>query len=102
MAGHSVVGGSQTTGELAVKYRVSWDPDAFRRLVREWVAANEPDSGIRAFDTIEDLLSTDADSQGEPRHDNRRILIVPPLGVIFRAKTRGSQPCGDSLRRKRI
>jgi hypothetical protein len=41
--------------------------------------------GIRAFDTIEQTLSTDAELQGESRNDDRRILIVRPLGVIFRA-----------------
>jgi hypothetical protein len=50
------------------------------------VAANRPESGIRAFDVIEQVLSVDAHVQGESREDDRRILIVPPLGVIFRAR----------------
>jgi hypothetical protein len=29
----------------------------------------------------------DAEQQGESRHGDRRILIVPPIGVIFRART---------------
>jgi hypothetical protein len=69
-----------------VRYRVLWDPDAFRGLLRAWIAANEPEAGIRAFDAIEETLSEDAHDQGESREGDRRILIVPPLGVIFRAR----------------
>ena len=69
-----------------MKYRVSWDPDAFRGLRRAWVAANEPDAGISAFDKIEQILGEDAYIQGESRDRDRRILIVAPLGVIFRAR----------------
>ena len=69
-----------------MKYRVIWDPDAFRRLVGGWVAADKPEPAIRAFDTIEAILSVDAESNGESRSNDRRILIVPPLAVIFRAE----------------
>jgi hypothetical protein len=74
-----------------VRYRVSWDPDAFRGLMRAFVAANQPQSAIHAFDEIERILSDDADTQGESRDKDRRILIVPPLGVIFRAKPETSE-----------
>jgi len=69
-----------------VRYRVSWDPDAFRSLLRAWTAANQPEAGIRAFDAIEQMLGENADTQGESRDGERRILIVPPLGVVFRAR----------------
>ncbi len=69
-----------------MNYRVSWDEDAFRSLRRAWVAANESGPGIKAFDAIEATLSVDAHVQGESREHDRRILIVPPLGVIFRAR----------------
>lgn len=69
-----------------MKYRVAWDPDAFRGLMRAFVAANQPPAAIQAFDEIERILSNDADAQGESRDENRRILIVPPIGVIFRAR----------------
>ena len=67
-------------------YRVSWDPDAFRKLISAWKAAREPDAGIRAFDEIERLLSSDAHDRGESRAGSLRILIVPPLGVTFQAR----------------
>lgn len=69
-----------------MRYRVLWDPDAFRGLLRAWIAANEPEAGIRAFDEIEEAVSEDAHKKGESREGERRILIVPPLGVIFRAR----------------
>jgi hypothetical protein len=69
-----------------VRYRVTWDPAAFRRLVQEWTNAGKPDAAIEAFDAIEEMLNEDPDLQGESRSHSRRILIVPPLGVIFRAK----------------
>ena len=69
-----------------MKYEVSWDPDAFRSLMRAFVAANQPQSAVHAFDEIERILSVDAETQGESRDKDRRILIVPPIGVIFRAR----------------
>mgnify|MGYP003453691069 CR=1 FL=1 len=69
-----------------MRFLVRWDPDAFHRLLQDFNAANKPVSGIRAFNDIELLLGADADVQGESREGNRRILIVPPLGVIFEAR----------------
>ncbi|MDX1945667.1 MAG: hypothetical protein SFU86_09665 [Pirellulaceae bacterium] len=66
-----------------MKYRVIWDPDAFHDLLRHWTAAGKPESAIAAFDQIENILSIDAHDQGESRTGNRRILLVPPVGVIF-------------------
>jgi len=68
-----------------MRYRVIWDPNAFENLVRQWTAAGQPESAIEAFDQIESILSNDADEQGESRKGERRILIVLPLGVVFRA-----------------
>ncbi|HZN36964.1 MAG TPA: hypothetical protein VFB80_24205 [Pirellulaceae bacterium] len=62
-----------------MRYRVSWDPDAFRALMRAWIAASRPEAAIRAFDAIEATLSVDAHLQGESREGERRILIVPPI-----------------------
>ena len=69
-----------------MRYRVSWDRDAFRAPVRAWNEANQPEAGLRAFDEIERILGVDADRQGESRPGDRRILIVPPIGVIFHAQ----------------
>ena len=74
-----------------MRYRVIWDPDAFRGLLRAWIAANEPEAGIRAFDAIEESLGEDAHDKGESREGERRILIVRPLGVIFRARSEAGE-----------
>lgn len=69
-----------------MKYRVLWDPDAFHALRTAWKAAKQPEAGIRAFDEIEQILGVDAHEQGESRVGDQRILLAPPIGVIFRAK----------------
>ena len=69
-----------------MKYRVSWDPDAFRDLLRQWNTAGRPDAATRAFEAIEIELSTDADRCGESREGIQRILLLPPIGVIFEAR----------------
>jgi hypothetical protein len=60
-----------------------WDPEAFKRLRRVWMAAKEPDAALQAFDRLEAILSTDADQQEESRDQQRRFLVVPPIGVIL-------------------
>jgi len=47
-------------------------------------AAGKPDAGIQAFDAIEQLLTDNPELQGESRGGQRRILIIPPVGVLFR------------------
>lgn len=69
-----------------MNYRIAWDHDAFHELRRAWVAAGEPESGPRAFEAIEENLRIDAHLRGESRENNRRILIVPPITVIFEAR----------------
>ena len=79
-------------------YRVIWDPDVFRALVKQFAAAGSPRSAVDAFDEIEEALCEDADLQGESRDidDDRRILIVPPLGALWgQART---SPSLDSRR----
>lgn len=69
-----------------MKYRVIWHAAAFRRLRRAWIAAKEPDAALKAFDELEEILGTDAHLKGESRDEARRILLVPPIGIIFRVK----------------
>ncbi len=69
-----------------MKFRVSWDHDAFRNLLRQWNAAGKPHAATLAFDAIEVALSTDAHQAGESREGDQRILLEPPLGVIFEVR----------------
>ena len=69
-----------------MKYRVSWESEAFLELRRQWNAAGNPEDATRAFEAIEDELGSDAHQRGESREGIRRILLLPPLGVIFEAR----------------
>ena len=71
-----------------MNYRVVWDVSAYRELERIWSEAEPVHPYLNAFDEIDSLLSVDAHEQGESRPDGRRILIVSPLGVLFRAQPR--------------
>lgn len=71
-----------------MNYRVVWDVTAYRELERIWSEAEHIRPYLNAFDEIESLLAVDAHEQGESRPDGRRILIVSPLGVLFRAQPR--------------
>jgi hypothetical protein len=69
-----------------VTYRIRWDSNAFRRLHSAWRQADEPQAALEAFDMVEAALCLDAHDQGESRTDDLRILIIPPLGVLFQAR----------------
>ena len=72
-----------------MNYEVVWDVVAYRKLEQIWDAAEDLGPAVDAFDEIERrLASDDPDNQGESRPHGRRILIVPPLGVLFRAQPR--------------
>jgi hypothetical protein len=67
-------------------FTVEWVVSALNALAALWTAA---DSAQRraitaAAHQIDQLLQADALNQGESRPHGRRILFVPPLGVIYR------------------
>jgi hypothetical protein len=66
-------------------YRVSWAKSAQDELAELWVEGN---STMRASITtaaaqIDTLLTHTAGEAGESRDGNRRIAVVPPLGLAF-------------------
>ena len=65
-------------------YHVVWDVEAYQKLEHIWTYASDIGPAIRAFDTIEELLTAAPEDQGESRAGGRRVLIVPPLGIIYR------------------
>ena len=71
-----------------MNYRVVWDVISYRELERIWSEVDNVRSYLNAFDEVESLLAVDAHERGESRPDGRRILIVSPLGVLFRAQSR--------------
>lgn len=69
-----------------MKFTVTWTASAENKLAELW---NDADSTSRsaitkAANRIDKQLATDPQSQGESRSEGRRILIEPPLAVVFR------------------
>ncbi len=66
-------------------YQVIWEPSAEKELTRLWLDSSQPDVVKLAADEIDMLLKTDPLDAGESRSDDRRILFVAPLAVVYRA-----------------
>lgn len=68
-----------------MRFTVTWTPQAENQLATLW--ANAPQQARQeitsAADSIDEKLGDDAESLGESRAGNRRILFVPPLVVII-------------------
>jgi hypothetical protein len=71
-----------------VKFTVRWSRRALDALTQLWLDEPTQRSAItQATATIDLLLQSDPDQRGESRDDDRRILFVPPLIVIFSVDT---------------
>ena len=64
-------------------FTVLWKPTAERELTQLWLAAADRQAIAEAADRIDAELRRAADSVGESRSGDVRILIVPPLAVYF-------------------
>jgi hypothetical protein len=67
-------------------YQVDWLQTAVAQLTGAWIQA---DSALRAAITaavrqVGVSLRDDPSSRGESRSEDRRVLLVSPIGVIFR------------------
>lgn len=71
-----------------MNFEVVWDIVAYRKLEQIWDAAADLGPAVNAFDEIERRLADNPQSQGESRPRGRRLLIVSPLGVVFRVQPR--------------
>jgi len=67
-----------------MRYDVLWVPDAEQRLAAIWIDSHRRDAVSLAAREIDELLRDAPEAIGESRGDGRRILLVPPLGVLFR------------------
>jgi plasmid stabilization system protein ParE len=67
-----------------VTFDVVWLPAAEQELAAVWTASSRRNDVARAVAAIDRLLELDPPNAGESRAGGRRILIEPPLGVIFR------------------
>jgi hypothetical protein len=64
-------------------YTVLWKPSAERRLAELWVHTDRRRAMTEAANQIDVRLKHAPDQVGESRPENRRILLDPPLGVIY-------------------
>jgi hypothetical protein len=67
-------------------YTVIWKREAERRLATIWLGSTDRPAITQAANQIDQQLRRDPDDQGESRPDGRRILLVPPLGVLFKVQ----------------
>ncbi len=66
-----------------MRYTVVWKPGGEEELASIWLAAKDRDAVTQAAAAIDSLLREDAPSKGESRFGNKRILLMPPLGIDF-------------------
>lgn len=67
-----------------MNYDVVWLPAAEQELAAVWAASGRRNEVTRASAEIDRQLEAAAPTAGESRAAGRRILIVPPLGAIYR------------------
>jgi hypothetical protein len=49
-----------------------------------WLQATDRNAIAQASHRIDQVLKTNPELQGESREKGRRILLEPPLGILFR------------------
>jgi hypothetical protein len=67
-------------------FTVRWKRVARDRLAELWLAAPDRAAVTQATHHIDQLLCSNPENKGESRDNGRRVLLVPPLGVVFRIR----------------
>jgi hypothetical protein len=67
-----------------MKHTVVWLPSAEADLAGVWLEAPDRQAVADAADDVDRRLRYLPEQQGESRPEGRRMLIVPPLAVIYR------------------
>ncbi len=65
-------------------YTVHWLPEAEEELAAIWAQAADRQVSTDAADAIDQQLQREPYGQSESRDLDRRILLVSPLGVLFK------------------
>jgi hypothetical protein len=68
-------------------FRVRWTRTAISQLAAIWVNAADQQAVTAASYQIEQLLRRDPANQGEDRPNNRRVIFIAPLVVLYRIDT---------------
>lgn len=64
-------------------YTVVWKPNARDRLAEIWIAAADRNAVTSAANRIDGQLRRDPHNHGEARDERARIVIVPPLAIVY-------------------
>ena len=67
-----------------MNYRVRWTKTARAQLTTVWLDAANWNGVTSASHQIDQILARNPHSAGESRDRGRRLLIVPPLMVVYR------------------
>ena len=74
-----------------MKYTVVWKPAAERLLMEIWMRAKDRDAVAQAADSLDVVLSTNAEQQGESRDEGIRVTFSAPLGIYYEASAADRQ-----------
>lgn len=66
-----------------MKFTVAWAPIAERKLAELWLAAPDREALANASDLIDQQLAEKPHLVGESRGAGQRLLIEPPLAVLY-------------------
>jgi mRNA-degrading endonuclease RelE of RelBE toxin-antitoxin system len=66
-----------------MKFTVLWSPYSESKLARLWIQAADRRLISEAADKLDEQLGRNAESVGESRSGDRRIVHESPLGIIF-------------------
>jgi len=66
-----------------MRYQVHWVADAEAELAAIWIRAKDRDLITRTAFSIDRTLEMNPENAGESRSEDRRVLLIPPLGVTF-------------------
>jgi hypothetical protein len=66
-----------------MKFTVLWRQVAENKLANMWLHESDRAEVAAAADAVDQLLGMDPLAQGESREGNKRILLYPPLAVLY-------------------
>ncbi len=66
-----------------MSYTVTWKQSATDQLAEIWIAARDRRAVAIAADTLDAALRADPRQHGESRGGTTRLVIVPPLAVVY-------------------
>jgi len=69
-----------------MKYTVTWKASVKHKLADIWVTAPERSSVTAAANSIDGLLQVNPQERGESRSGTVRMLIEPPLAVVYEVR----------------